>query len=446
MASYDGKVIKLSRIEGLEDTLIHEIQHAIQKKEGFAHGGSPAEFAPKRLGENAVLTPDEQYHNLAGEIEARDTAERAGLNDKFRRSTRPELRDDAIVVFGDETVASYSDKAGGWRSKTPEENAAHGLEAMNKAIAEKTDMLDVMYRPKLGGISFFWVKPGRGPKLKGGEGIAHLIAARNAQGYDGEAAARAMPEVIAHGTIGPEYTGKHGGDPRRNVDYKGRTAVLSLYRYGNKQTWLVTGWGDNKAPDAGGGIYGSDASTHTRPTPLRSDVGAEAIEENIAPLGVDGKPLFQARANDTGSRGRLDVLSDGSFLVNFTQAADASTPIHEAAHMFVELARQVLASSPDEVADWAAFEQVQGDIRKLADWAGQADPYGEWSIQAHEKLARGFETYLMEGKPPTEGLRGLFERMKAWLLDIYREVKNLDAPLMTRCGRLRPGLGAGFTA
>ena len=135
------------------------------------------------------------------------------------------------------------------------------------------------------------------------------------------------------------------------------------------------------------------------------------------------------QASEAGPRGRLDVLSDGSFLVNFTQAADASTPIHEAAHMFVELARQVLASSPDEVADWAAFEQVQGDLRKLADWAGQADPYGEWSTQAHEKLARGFETYLMEGKPPTEGLRGIFERMKAWLLDIYREIKNLDAPL-----------------
>jgi hypothetical protein len=48
------------------------------------------------------------YERLAGEIEARDTADRAIYSDNARRNFRPRLRDDAIVLFGDTPVASYS--------------------------------------------------------------------------------------------------------------------------------------------------------------------------------------------------------------------------------------------------------------------------------------------------------------------------------------------------
>lgn len=48
-----------------------------------------------------VVSPFEQYRNLAGEIEARDTAGRAALTGEQRQTVPPDLRNDAIVYFQD---------------------------------------------------------------------------------------------------------------------------------------------------------------------------------------------------------------------------------------------------------------------------------------------------------------------------------------------------------
>jgi hypothetical protein len=139
-------------------SLLHEIQHAIQEKEGWARGGNPAEFAPAKMAEikmsslnnridklwadapdefknltrkvnrkdgdylDAIsqlekkypklnneyikldterfyinrdkdfmgeLSPQEQYKNLAGEIESRDTSARMGMSGIERGRTAP---------------------------------------------------------------------------------------------------------------------------------------------------------------------------------------------------------------------------------------------------------------------------------------------------------------------------------------------------------------------
>lgn len=108
--------------------IIHEIQHAIQEKEGFAKGGSPLESVMTRTEANSIMnqieelnqllsknvgkpeyvqimeerdrlsryyrnsTPEkgyERYKNLAGEIEARDAAARMGLAEAQRATTLP---------------------------------------------------------------------------------------------------------------------------------------------------------------------------------------------------------------------------------------------------------------------------------------------------------------------------------------------------------------------
>jgi len=47
----------------------------------------------------------------------------------------------------------------------------------------------------------------------------------------------------------------------------------------------------------------------------------------------------------------------------------------------------------------------------------------------HELAARQFETYVLEGKAPSLELQGAFQRFRAWLLRIYKAVRNLNAPL-----------------
>lgn len=68
-----------SNPDSLRGLLLHETQHAIQGKEGFARGGSPEEF------EGAV----DMYRRLAGEAEARATQARMNMTAKQRREVFP---------------------------------------------------------------------------------------------------------------------------------------------------------------------------------------------------------------------------------------------------------------------------------------------------------------------------------------------------------------------
>lgn len=74
-----------------EKTLLHEIQHIIQTTEGFAKGAN-------------IENGKEQYVKSAGEIEARDTANRRNLSSEQRENTRPDIDQTGVVVNGNSSV------------------------------------------------------------------------------------------------------------------------------------------------------------------------------------------------------------------------------------------------------------------------------------------------------------------------------------------------------
>jgi len=89
--SFDGAQISVdwgflgrASVSELEDVLLHETQHAIQKKEGFARGGSPDEFKTER---STGATALDQYRMLAGEVEARNVPARKNMTPEDRRET-----------------------------------------------------------------------------------------------------------------------------------------------------------------------------------------------------------------------------------------------------------------------------------------------------------------------------------------------------------------------
>jgi hypothetical protein len=48
----------------------------------------------------------------------------------------------------------------------------------------------------------------------------------------------------------------------------------------------------------------------------------------------------------------------------------------------------------------------------------------------HEQFVASFERYLMEGHAPSVELRSAFARVRAWLLDVYRQLRNIGTPLL----------------
>ncbi len=215
-----------------------------------------------------------------------------------------------------------------------------------------------------------------------------------------------------------------------------RTMVLTAFR---DSTAGVNNWvANNKAasPSSVRLSHPDPGSQDVAPSsPGSGNSNISKIENEVKAL--QKKPESLEQSSGGGPRGLFQGLADGTKLLTMFSQADASTPIHESAHMFISLMKDVLAVAPDQVTDWAAFEQLRNEMDVLAQWAGLENADGDWSYtptgdpkdSANEKVARAFEAYLMDGKPPVKGLQAVFAKMKDWLGKLYRQASALGVEI-----------------
>jgi hypothetical protein len=115
------------------------------------------------------------------------------------------------------------------------------------------------------------------------------------------------------------------------------------------------------------------------------------------------------------------TLKQGRSIIRLMKDADASTAIHEFGH-----------DQLDKLMNYAQWDNAPADLKQDAatvrQWLG-AEEGKEIPTRAHEKFARGFERYLMEGIAPTQRLASVFAKFKQWMLDIYKTVARLRAPI-----------------
>ena len=146
----------------------------------------------------------------------------------------------------------------------------------------------------------------------------------------------------------------------------------------------------------------------------------EALAE-VAPLELEQRPEgAEPRGSITFPGGGLD---SGQAVIRLFERADRSTFAHEAGHFFLEAFKQ-LATDPQAPAG------MIDDFRTINEYLGR-DPEdtSEYTVDQQETWARSFEAYIMEGKAPSIALRSAFERFKAWLTRIYRQVVSLQVEL-----------------
>ena len=123
-------------------------------------------------------------------------------------------------------------------------------------------------------------------------------------------------------------------------------------------------------------------------------------------------------------KGMISPMEDGSYIITLFKGADASTVIHETGHYFVETMINEALADPSNA-------RLNADAKKLMEYAGiDADTWASGDVEAkragHEKLAEAFETYIMEGKAPSVGLRGVFQRFANWLSAIYSKIARSE--------------------
>lgn len=144
------------------------------------------------------------------------------------------------------------------------------------------------------------------------------------------------------------------------------------------------------------------------------------------------KKLFQE------TRGYYDPANA---TIRMTEAADLSTFLHEFAHFMLEMERKVGGDTIQSINNWqlrnakavakeagTSEEDVQGFINIGSTGDKNKDEAINRAI--HEQFARGFETYLMEGKAPSIELRNAFRSFARWLNQIYQSIRgNLNVNL-----------------
>jgi hypothetical protein len=133
---------------------------------------------------------------------------------------------------------------------------------------------------------------------------------------------------------------------------------------------------------------------------------------------------------DQSARGQIAFgqdISQGA-TISLLRNADLSTFLHESGHFYLEVLADI-ARQPNVPA------QVADDMQRVLGWFGVPD-LATWQSmdldakrEHHEKFARGFEVYLFEGKAPSIELQSLFQRFRAWLVNVYRQLTSLNVEL-----------------
>ena len=137
-----------------------------------------------------------------------------------------------------------------------------------------------------------------------------------------------------------------------------------------------------------------------------------------------GQRLFQTDEKDTpenAPKGYTEIpelrQAQDAIRVFLNKSADTSTVLHETAHAFLE--------HLGDLAERADAPQRTKDTYAAAlKWMGVATRE-EVKREHHEKFARSFEAYLLEGKAPVASLAGAFQKFKLWLTGIYRSIMGI---------------------
>ena len=132
----------------------------------------------------------------------------------------------------------------------------------------------------------------------------------------------------------------------------------------------------------------------------------------------DDKAIKVIEKYNQSVNGMTEIMSDGERIINIFKTADRSTFLHEMGHVFFDDI-QKLASMDN------APSQLVTDWNKLKEWSGWIDGENVDNTKAHEKFARGWESYLRSGEAPTKGLQRVFRQFSKWLTRIYRSVQRL---------------------
>lgn len=113
----------------------------------------------------------------------------------------------------------------------------------------------------------------------------------------------------------------------------------------------------------------------------------------------------------------LISIDVSTITIKLMESSNLSSFLHEAGHLFLEIESRI-----------AAKDGISEGQRKMLDWLG-VESFDQIKVEHHEKFARGFEAYAMEGRAPSKDLVEVFRSFARWLKKVYASMRDLDVEL-----------------
>jgi hypothetical protein len=193
------------------------------------------------------------------------------------------------------------------------------------------------------------------------------------------------------------------------------------------------------------GPYGEQNRTDQQNTTY-ADQKVGLLPEWVSTEGLNVGSFSQGEGINRGA------YSPSENTITLLKNADLSTFLHELGHAFLSMDSQLAAQVLARGATTDGEKQILADMKTLLDWFGIEGELPEqlaaWNAMpveeqraSHEKMAEAFEAYLVEGKAPSLDLQPIFQRFRAWLTNVYR---NLSKYLSDAGETLTPEVRAVF--
>lgn len=192
---------------------------------------------------------------------------------------------------------------------------------------------------------------------------------------------------------------------------------------------------------------------------LGSFYETQAERAGIAPQELLDRYQLRVAAQETPGRRRLDQsagrpraalsfsddITTAPSVIALMKGADLSSFIHESGHFFLEVQADLAARIQGLITDSdtvsAGERQIVADMDTLLTSFGITGTPDQSALttwltmsleekrEHHETFARGFERYAMEGTAPSQALQGAFQRFRSWLIQVYKQLSNLNVQL-----------------
>ena len=414
--------------ESALSTLLHEIQHAIQAREGFARGGSSDTEFVNSVKEAVARLKEQADSNVASWKNTN-----WDVLDKVKEST--ELARNALKYQSAQRLIDYSkrDKPSGvFRLIRNEMQWIYGEQFYGNR--EANDIQRMFYDlPKKGDKRNAFLS---NMAFEGAQFLMKSIPAEQLSMFKNDP--RKLQSLVKALDRQASSARKEMA-PLRDLEKDARAA-----NYLNEKTKYKTSFD----------VYNALAGEiEARTTQARQQFTAE--ERRMRPVRFDndvdpsqaivimgGREMkVPSVMNSMAPQGPRGSYNPNTNTIALMKGADLSTFLHEAGHYFFEsdiaLATEIVQGN----ALFGAESMTQGeseilnDVSTLFTWFGFegdiAAQLAQWNALSfeqkrgyHEKTAESFERYLFEGKAPSIELQSYFQQFRAWLVNVYKSIKD----------------------